>query len=343
MARQLLLGARRILPSSSPNPSPLLSKLVRALSSKPSPTPISHGDLPQPSFHPRTIQFPQIVPPRGETLTSGFAIELVDSDLWGVSFGVAEASDRFTAADDALSDGSPVEEGEASDFDDEIEDLRLQKKLFYKLDKGSIEFEENNFDFHRKKRQLIRKNGREKRTQGVRQNECNKLEKKKPNSKPLSDNNTKSEGKVRTLIENVEAEGKSKRVRVPTFNQLTDPYHLPFCLDIHVTKGSVRACIVHRVTCRVVAVAHSISKDMKFDLGSRKGSKACAAVGAVLAKRAIEDDIHNAVYTPRKGDKIEGKIEIVLRAITENGVDVKVKLKQRRPVKKMPPPPLDAP
>lgn len=81
-----------------------------------------------------------------------------------------------------------------------------------------------------------------------------------------------------------------------------------------------------------MSVAHSISKDMKFDLSSRKGIKACVAVGALLAKRAIEDDIHNAIYTPRKGDKIEGKIEVVLRGIIENGVDVKVKLKQRRKI-----------
>ena len=84
-----------------------------------------------------------------------------------------------------------------------------------------------------------------------------------------------------------------------------------------------------------MAVAHSISKDMKFVLGSRKckGMKACTAVGALLAKRALEDDIHNALYTPRKGDRSEGKIEVVLCAIIENGVDVKVKLKQRKPVK----------
>ncbi|XP_044968144.1 uncharacterized protein LOC123428049 [Hordeum vulgare subsp. vulgare] len=123
-----------------------------------------------------------------------------------------------------------------------------------------------------------------------------------------------------------------KRDRVPTFNQMTDLYHHPFCLDIHVSKGSVRACFVHRVTSRVVSVAHSISKDMKFDLSSRKGIKACVAVGALLVKRAIEDDIHNAIYTPTKGDKIEGKIEVVLRGIIENGVDVKVKLKQRRKI-----------
>lgn len=81
-----------------------------------------------------------------------------------------------------------------------------------------------------------------------------------------------------------------------------------------------------------MSVAHSISKDMKFDLSSRKGIKACVAVGALLVKRAIEDDIHNAIYTPTKGDKIEGKIEVVLHGIIENGVDVKVKLKQRRKV-----------
>jgi ribosomal protein L18 len=85
------------------------------------------------------------------------------------------------------------------------------------------------------------------------------------------------------------------------------------------------------VTSRVVAVAHSISKDMKFVLGSRKCKG--TAVGALLAKRALEDDIHNALYTHRKGDRSEGKIEVVLRAIIENGVDVKVKLKQRKPVK----------
>jgi len=151
--------------------------------------------------------------------------------------------------------------------------------------------------------------------------------------KPVSANVPKLKAKRSARDDNIV---EVKRERVPTFNQMTDPYHHPFCLDIHVTKGSVRACFVHRVTSRVVAVAHSISKDMKFDLGSRKGKglKACAAVGAVLAKRAIEDDIHNAVYTPRKGDRIEGKIEVVLRAIIDNGVDVKVKLKQRKPIKK---------
>ena len=52
-------------------------------------------------------------------------------------------------------------------------------------------------------------------------------------------------------------------------------------------------------------------------------------------KCAIEDDIYDAIYTPRKRDEIEGKIEVVLRGIIENGVDVKVKLKQRRKLTKV--------
>lgn len=124
---------------------------------------------------------------------------------------------------------------------------------------------------------------------------------------------------------------EDKKIRTPTYNQLTDPYHLPFCLDIYLSKSSVRACIVHRVTSKVVAVAHSISKDMKHDLASTRDSTACAAVGRVLAQRAIADDIHNVVYTPRKGDKLEGKLQIVLQSIIDNGIDVKVKIKQRRP------------
>ncbi|KAG6393129.1 hypothetical protein SASPL_147362 [Salvia splendens] len=117
--------------------------------------------------------------------------------------------------------------------------------------------------------------------------------------------------------------------RTPTLNQLTAPYHELFCLDVFISKGSVRACIVHRTTSNVVAVAHSISKDMKFDLGSTKNKDACAAVGRILAQRALDDDIHNVVFTPRKGERVEGKLQIVVKSIVAGGVDVKVKLKQR--------------
>lgn len=135
---------------------------------------------------------------------------------------------------------------------------------------------------------------------------------------------------LNSTIQEMENVCVGKKVRTLTFNQITAPYHEPFCIDIYVSKGSVRACIIHRGTSKVVAVAHSISKDMKFDLASKKDATTCAAVGEVLAQRALADDIHNAVYTPRKGEKLEGKIQIVLQSIIDNGVSVKVKIKQRK-------------
>jgi ribosomal protein L18 len=238
----------------------------------------------------------------------------VDSDLWPSSFGFSSEP----VLGDECPDSFQEHEEEVHDSDDEIDDMRNRKKLFYKLDRGSKEFEENNLP--------LRRRWKREKPNAKNPSESNKVEPSKPPPLKVPKLKVKPVERKDDMVE-------VKRDRVPTFNQMTGPYHYPFCLDIHVSKGSVRACFVHRVTSRVVSVAHSISKDMKFDLGSRKGIKACVAVGALLAKRAIEDDIHNAIYTPRKGDKIEGKIEVVLRGIIENGVDVKVKLKQRKPTK----------
>jgi len=250
-----------------------------------------------------------------DLLGSGFHIDVVDSDLWTPSFGFSSEAER---GNEYLDDLHRNDDSEVRDFSDEIDDMRHRKKLFYKLDRQSKEYEENSLPLRRRK-------NRDK-TNAKNPKEC-----KVEPAKSVSSNAPKATKCAIRDDDMVEV----KRERMPTFNQMTDPYHHPFCLDIHVTKGSVRACFVHRVTSRVVAVAHSISKDMKFDLGSKKGKgmKACAAVGALLAKRALEDDIHNALYTPRKGDRIEGKIKVVLHAIIENGVDVKVKLKQRKLIK----------
>ncbi|KAJ4968526.1 hypothetical protein NE237_015227 [Protea cynaroides] len=75
-----------------------------------------------------------------------------------------------------------------------------------------------------------------------------------------------------------ERKKENKKLRTLTFNQLTGSYHESICWDIYVSKGSVRACIVHRATSKVVAVAPSISKDMKFEWASTKDATACAVV-----------------------------------------------------------------
>ncbi|GAB4851086.1 hypothetical protein Ancab_030383 [Ancistrocladus abbreviatus] len=248
------------------------------------------------------------------------------------------------------------------DFD-EIEDMRIHGNLFYKIDRSSREFEEYKFDFHRRKKENLMKddqkgskkmenpikdakNGNKKkenpscgsaaiRQKSERSKEYHKGGNRKERMDPssfISEQELRGIVKDRYVItasvDDIHSSVEKKR-RMPTFNQLTGPYHEPFCLDIYVSKGSVRACIIHRVTSKVVAVAHSISKDMKFDLGSTKNAATCAAVGKVLAQRAMADDIHDVIFTPRRGDKLEGKLQIVLQSIMENGINVKLKLKQR--------------
>ncbi|KAK4434027.1 hypothetical protein Salat_0565400 [Sesamum alatum] len=288
-------------------------------------------------------------------------IELVDDTTWRVSSGLADAwrgdiEDKASKMKSAFCDGE--EDGgdgngvicsldlnkEDPDFD-EIEDMRIRGKLFYKLDKDSKEYEEYKFDFHRRKSARNEKDQKQSKE---------KKKKEKSNRMPASvveiaskkdqprETKNRKDSKTELLLgcdknknlisrlHDVQDLCVGKKQRTPTFNQQTAPYHEPFCLDIYISKGSVRASIIHRATSNVVAVSHSISKDMKFDLGSTKNRSACAAVGKVLAQRALADDIHNVVYTPRKGEKLEGKLQIVLKSIIDGGVDVKVKLKQKK-------------
>ncbi|XP_047975198.1 uncharacterized protein LOC125217716 [Salvia hispanica] len=280
----------------------------------------------------------------GEDGIKDCRIELVDDSTWNVSSGLADAwrgsseaaamrmRSRFSDRDDDDNGvvGSVGEAVEDLDFD-EIEDMRIHGKLFYKLDRGSKEYEEHKFDFHG------RKSARNERDWGGSSKEDAKEDASHSKKDRVREIEKSEESKQALLLSKNSSylirESSSitanKKQRTPTFNQLTAPYHEPFCLDVFISKGSVRACIVHRATSNVVVVAHSISKDMKFDLGSTKNKDACAAVGRILAQRALDDDIHNVVFTPRKGERVEGKLQIVVKSIIAGGVDVKVKLKQR--------------
>lgn len=278
---------------------------------------------------------PQISPsfPDGNPYSAAYDVELVDDDTWEVSCGLARAwegrekgwsglENRYFLEDEAH---DPVDYCD-SDFDD-IDNMRIHGNLFYKLDRGSKEFEEYSLDFHRKKKSTKEKEDM--------QNSRSKVNDKLTKCSASGHVKLPEHVKNKYVIVERENDGVEKKLRTPTFNQLTGPYHEPFCLDIYISKASVRACVIHRVTSKVVAVAHSISKDMKFDLTSRKDSSACAAVGAVLAQRALADDIHNLVYTPRKGERIEGKLQIVLQSVIDNGINVKVKIKQQKRPRKL--------
>ncbi|KAL5980647.1 hypothetical protein ACLOJK_028555 [Asimina triloba] len=295
--------------------------------------------------------------------SSGLDIELVDPCLWQVSsiffrewnrkdHKLATSNSPNERADEVDNHLTSVEDD--TEFD-QIEDMRHCGNLFYKLDRNSLEFEEYNIVFRKKH---APKKNKEKQVKSMLQKESNNREESNKNKEKQSkkmlgretrkkeDPKTNSTVKHAELtkqkknsgrIEEASSQLDGKRKRSPTYNQLTGPYHEPFCLDIFISKSSVRACIVHRVTSKVVAVAHSISKDMKYDLASTKDTAACNAVGAVLAQRAIADDIYNVVYTPRKGDKLEGKLEVVLQSIISNEINVKVKIKQRKALKVLAP------
>jgi large subunit ribosomal protein L18 len=275
--------------------------------------------------------------------SSGFDIEVVDRDAWGVSSVVAQAWRQGDLAasgansscgqhviDEPLDDHSSDVDDEL-DFED-IDNMRVRGNLFYKLERSSMEFEEYNLEFHKKKSSKKRNDKTEVNNKG----KANAKAKTTPNvtakdqKLPKVDEFGRSGKSVMPRMDEInDVSPVNKRQRNPTFNQLTGPYHEPFCLDIYISKASVRACIVHRVTSKVVVVAHSISKDLKFDLSSTKNKTTCAAVGEILAQRALADDIHDIIYTPRKGERVEGKLQIVLNSIIDSGINVKLKIKQR--------------
>ncbi|XP_065860748.1 uncharacterized protein [Euphorbia lathyris] len=259
----------------------------------------------------------------------GYDIEVVDNEIWQVKTGLLHAWNGLDREKEEVQQHASESFQEkvdvasslgGSDFD-EIDNMRVRDHLFYKLDRDSKEYEEYSYDFHRKKssQRNVRKDDDRKENK-KKENQVEKLPQIVRNNKAYSLHLQKMEGH-----DDVE----KKKIRKPTYNQLTGPYHEPFCLDVYISKASVRACIVHRVTSKVVAVAHSISKDIKFDLISTRNAIACAAVGSILAQRALEDDIHDVIYTPRKGERLEGKLQIVLQSIIDNGINVKVKFKHR--------------
>ncbi|KAK4361675.1 hypothetical protein RND71_020627 [Anisodus tanguticus] len=258
-------------------------------------------------------------------------IELVDNETWNVSSGLAEAwkgnTNVASKKNPSFSKEDEIDDDDGDTDVDDIEDMRIRGNLFYKLDKDSKEYEEYTFDFHRRNKNKNNGNDNPEEKEKSSNISASGVEKTLKGIDEKRQRNNKIPGVVPQVGS---GEDFLKRLRVPTFNQQTAPYHEPFCLDIFVSKGSVSASIIHRATSKVVAVAHSISKDMKFDLGSTKNNATCAAVGEVLAQRALADDIHNVVYTPRKGEKLEGKLNIILQSVINNGVNVKVKLKQRK-------------
>ncbi|GLT73060.1 hypothetical protein SLA2020_449450 [Shorea laevis] len=81
-----------------------------------------------------------------------------------------------------------------------------------------------------------------------------------------------------------------------------------------------RSRVMHRGTSKVISVATTNSKDLRFSLPSLTDHNACRVIGKLIAERSKEADVFAISYEPRKNERIEGKLGIVIDTIRENGI-----------------------
>lgn len=97
-------------------------------------------------------------------------------------------------------------------------------------------------------------------------------------------------------------------------------YMRPFLLNVFFSKRFIHAKVVHRGTSKVICVATTNAKDLRNSLPSLIDHNACKVVGRLIAERSMEADVFAVAYEPRKDERIEGRLGIVLDTIKENGI-----------------------
>lgn len=97
-------------------------------------------------------------------------------------------------------------------------------------------------------------------------------------------------------------------------------YMKPFLLNVFFSKKFIHAKVMHRGTSKVISVATTNAKDLRHNLPSLTDHNACRVVGRLIAERSKEADVYAMCYEPRKGERVEGKLGIVLDTIKENGI-----------------------
>ncbi|KAI3929120.1 hypothetical protein MKW92_041691 [Papaver armeniacum] len=111
-----------------------------------------------------------------------------------------------------------------------------------------------------------------------------------------------------------------KRPNKKSWKQRTDMYMRPFLLNVFFSKRFIHAKVVHRGTCKVISVASTNAKDLRNTLPSLIDNSACKTVGLLIAERSKECDVFAMSYEPKKNERIEGKLGIILDTIKENGI-----------------------
>lgn len=87
-----------------------------------------------------------------------------------------------------------------------------------------------------------------------------------------------------------------------------------------ISHKYVHAKVVHRLTSKVVSVATTNAKDLRYSLYSLTDDNACKTIGKLLAERSIEADVFAVTFNLRKNERFEGKLALVVNTLVENGV-----------------------
>ncbi|KAB2595162.1 39S ribosomal protein L18 [Pyrus ussuriensis x Pyrus communis] len=105
-----------------------------------------------------------------------------------------------------------------------------------------------------------------------------------------------------------------------SWSQRTDMYMRPFLLDVFFSKRFIHAKVMHRGTSKVISVASTNSKDLRYSLPSLTDNEACVVVGNLIAERCKDADVFAMSFEPKKNERIEGRLGIVLDTIKDNGI-----------------------
>ncbi|CAL9756788.1 unnamed protein product [Musa acuminata subsp. burmannicoides] len=112
----------------------------------------------------------------------------------------------------------------------------------------------------------------------------------------------------------------AKRPNKKSWKQKTDMYMRPFLLNVFFSKRFIHAKVMHRGTSKVISVASTNAKDLRNTLPSLTDNDACRTIGQLIAERSKDADVFALSYEPKKNERIEGKLAIVLDTIKENGI-----------------------
>lgn len=112
----------------------------------------------------------------------------------------------------------------------------------------------------------------------------------------------------------------AKKPNRKSWKQRTDMYMRPFLLNVFFSKRFIHAKVMHRGTSKVIAVATTNAKDLRNTLPSLIDNNACMTIGELIAERSKEADVFAMAYEPRKNEKLEGKLGIIIDSIKANGI-----------------------